>query len=130
MTTRKLSGITGAVVRGWYEWLVEEDMGCCHFPFAENAEHVYSVCMGWHDSGREGWKIAWLIGRQSHRNIMQSDLDLDFEMPYDPETGDVDDTLETVEPGKDWKAADWNAVAKGMRSTARRVWRDWGKEGA
>lgn len=130
MTTRKLNEITGAMVRGWYEWLVETDMGCCHLPFAENATHVYSVCMGWHDAGRDGWKVAWLIGRQSHRNVMQCDLDLDFEMPYDPETGDVDDTHELVEPGKDWTAADWNAVAARMRSTARRVWRDWKREGA
>ncbi len=116
MKYEKLAKIDGKTLKDWHDWLVKEDMGCCHVPFAEDEKYVYSVCMGWHDTGKEGWKIAWEIGRQSHINIMQSDLDLDFEQPWDEETGDVDDTLSLVDADEDW-----DALAAVVRATAERV---------
>ena len=124
----KQKEVTGEFVRESYEWLKTEDCGCCSVCFAQDRKHDYAVCIGWHDCGRdEGWKIAWKIGRQTHNNIMQSDFDIDFEMPYNEETGDVDDTLETIEVigGKPIGYMSWTTLAMYIRKTAERVWNDW-----
>ena len=164
----KLMNVTGKIVKEWYEWLQEAQDGCCSIWFDSTDKYRYVVCMGWHhyddepvldESGkhvRENgfakfkpiWKVAWKIGRQTHNNIMQCDLDVDFEMPYVTEEmakenksmydGDVDDTLEVVECEKitpksgrpcRWSVPlgypSWNALAAHMRNTARRVFRDW-----
>lgn len=102
----------------------------------------------------EGWRICWKIGRQTHNSIMQCDYDIDFEMPYvtaamskaDPVLvkGDVDDTNEdivlkwgkVVAKGRNGRVESmrlgapvgyrsWEDLAKDVRRTARRVWRDW-----
>lgn len=52
---------------------------------------------------------------------MQSDLDVDFDMPYDPETGDVYDTLSYLD-GADSSDFDWNRLADEMNSTAQEVY--------
>lgn len=167
MRSMELNKLTGKMVKKWYAWLRKNDMGCCLIWFASTDKYRYCVCMGWHnygdvkpwsdkdEYGADGFRVAWKIGRQTHNNIMQCDLDIDFEMPYvtekmakdNPELceGDVDDTLEEVECekivhkpfkycGKTWHPwrwsvpagyRDWNALAARMRKVARRVWRDW-----
>lgn len=150
-----LKEVTGKTVKGWYEWLLKEDQGCCSVYFADNDKYRYCVCMGWHasgtdENGKQQWVVAWKIGRQTHNNAMQCDFDVDFEMPYvseaeaaaNPElcAGDVDDTLEIVSARKrttiyretKFSAPDgyrsWEALATQIRKTARRVWQDWRKE--
>lgn len=76
--------------------------------------------MGWHDDGEDG-EIAWKIGQQSFNNAMQTDLDIDFDMPYDPETGDVYDTLSYLD-GADSRNFDWNRLADEMNRTAQEVY--------
>lgn len=176
MRTCDLKEVTGKELKKWWEWLVREQEGCCSVHFASTEKYRYCVCMGWRKVGvddgpgewrtcgamryqtmksHEEWRIYWKIGRQTHNNIMQTDLDLDFEMPFvteamaeaDPElcAGEVDDTSEEVECvkimrkpfkycGKIWHPwrwsvpkgyRDWNALAAHVRKTARRVWRDW-----
>lgn len=135
MRYMELNKLTGKTVREWYAWLRKEDQGCCSVWFESTDKYRYCVCMGWHDCG-DGWKVAWKIGRQTHNNIMQCDFDVDFEMPCNPETGDVDDTLEEVEcekivHPKSWRWSSpkgyrgWDRLAACMRKTARRVYRDW-----
>ena len=163
-----LMKLTGRLVKEWYNWLRAEGDGCCSICFDSTGKYDYVVCMGWHhcDDGpvvdekgnqvyeglvpkyRAVWKIAWKIGRQTRNSIMQCDFDVDFEMPYDNETGDVDDTLEVVKcekivhkPYKRWGKTwhpwrwsvpagyrDWNALAARMRRQARRVFKDWKDE--
>lgn len=166
MVYKDLKNLTGKMVKAWYTWLRAAEQGCCSLWFASTDKYRYCVCMGWHHYDdemvldghgnpvttkwgvkyRPVWKVAWKIGRQTHNNIMQCDLDVDFEMPYvteamakaDPKLcdGGVDDTLEVVECTKivhpktsRWSKPDgyrsWNALAAYMRKTARRVWRDW-----
>lgn len=141
-----LKEVTGKEVKGWYEWLLANDCGCCSIHFASTDNYRYCVCMGWHDLGDgpkeknyRHWVVAWKIGRQTHNNIMQCDFDVDFEMPYPEGGGDVDDTLEIVSARKrttiyretKFSAPDgyrsWEALAAHMRKTARRVWKDWRK---
>jgi len=167
-----LKELTGKMVKEWYAWLRKTDDGCCSLWFGSTDKYRYCVCMGWHHCDDEPvvnekgnqvyeglvpkykaiWKVAWKIGRQTHHNIMQCDLDVDFEMPYVTEemakahpdlyrVGDVDYTLETVECariasgphrgqwGKPAGYLSWEALAAQMRKVARRVWKDWRKEG-
>lgn len=123
----RLAEVTGETVHGWYDWLVKEQCGCCSVVFARDAKWNWVVCMGWHSEGDGKWQVAWKIGRESPRNAMQTDLDLDFEMPYDPETGDVDDTLEVLGSPPKTKAK-WNALARAMRDRAVRTYGRWKEE--
>lgn len=121
-----LKDVTGKFVKESVEWLREQANGCCSICFATDDRYNYAVCIGWHDVG-DGWVLAWKIGRQALNNIMQCDLDVDFELPYSDESGDVDDTLETIEvvDGKPVGYRSWSDLASRIRSEARRVWRDW-----
>jgi hypothetical protein len=155
-----LTKLTGKLVKEWYHWLYTDGDGCCSVCFDSTEKYNYVVCMGWHHyddemvldkngnpvQGEYGikyrpvWKIAWKIGRQTRNNIMQGDFDVDFEMPFDDETGDVDDTLEVVEcavltncrRGLPYSAPSgylgWDALASHMRKQARRVFKDWKDE--
>ena len=133
---RKIAECTGAWLKGCVDWLVKTQGGCCHLKFDTDTKNDYCVCIGWHDytgdpkDGDSRYKLAWKIGRQSIRNVMQCDFDIDFEMPYNPETGDVDDTLETIEvvDGRPVGYRSWADLAAHMRKVARRVWREWAEE--
>ena len=138
MKTGGLKDVTGKFARSSVKWLHARQMGCCSICFATDDRYNYSVCIGWHDGGH-GCEVAWKIGRQTTNNIMQCDFDVDFEMPYD-ETGDVDDTLETVECAvlanrrrslpysapRGYRS--WDALAARMRGQARRVFKNWKDE--
>lgn len=112
---RDLKRLNGMTVKRWWEWLNDVQQGCCHLEYAQDDKYVYSVCMGW-----LGDMIAWKIGRQSHNNAMQCDFDIDFEMPYNEESGEVDDT--TAFLGDEF---DWKEVAKDMKREAKRVAEAW-----
>ena len=129
MKTGGLKDVTGKFARSSVKWLHARQMGCCSICFATDDRYNYSVCIGWHDGGH-GWEVAWKIGRQTTNNIMQCDFDVDFEMPYSDESGDVDDTLETIEvvKGKPVGYRSWAELASRMRDEARRVWHDWKEE--
>ena len=149
-----LSEVTGRWLRESYKWLVAQECGCCHVEFAESGTHRISVCVGWTDDGggsqAEGphYSVAWKIGWQTSRNAMQTDLDLDFDMPWNTKEycdrknaelkargelsrysryveGEVYDTEELIElkPGRTTPAnyRDWNALAAHVRKTAREV---------
>ena len=124
-----LKDVTGKFARSSVKWLHARQMGCCSICFATDDRYNYSVCIGWHDGGH-GWEVAWKTGRQTTNNIMQCDFDVDFEMPYSDESGDVDDTLETIEvvKGKPVGYRSWAELASRMRDEARRVWHDWKEE--
>ena len=119
-TTRRLEKLTPDFVRGWFESLMEAQEGCCHLEYAADEKYAYSVCMGWTQgfADKQGqFDVAWKIGRQTHNNIMQCDLDIDFEMPWDEKTGDVDNTLTRV-----CGSSNWEHEAFEMREEARRIW--------
>ena len=129
MKMGSLKDVTGKFVKESVKWLKKEQMGCCSICFATDVKYNYAVCVGWHDTGH-GWEVAWKIGRQTINNIMQCDFDIDFEMPYSDESGDVDDTLETIEVvgGKPVGYRSCADLAAYMRKAAQRVWWDWAEE--
>lgn len=125
----KLDEITGDAVRKAHATLWAEGDGCWAVCFATDSKYNYAVCIGWHDTG-DGWMVAWKIGRQTTNNVMQCDFDVDFEMPYDPETGDVDDTLDVIDPENGgFNAETWDSYAKRIREEASRVWERWKEVG-
>ena len=94
----KLAKITGKDVRNALEFLRSNNIGCWHMPvLVRDDGWEYDIVIGWHDVGSEatypyfdqGYAISWKIGYQSPRNAMQSDMDLDFDMPWSKKTGDV-----------------------------------------
>ena len=128
----KLPKIDGKTLKNWYEWLKEQDCGCCHMKIGDTELHEVDVCMGWHQYEEEEtrdevsrsrrfkpvWKIAWKIGWQSPHNAMQCDLDVDFDMPGPcNKYGDAYDTLSEVGESKTMK--DWNKLAGEINKTAR-----------
>lgn len=116
-----LKNVTGKTLKGWWEWLVREQAGCCSVHFASTEKYRYCVCMGWQsgygpasdekwrgkdgklrqafcppvdpEEAAEGWRICWKIGRQTHNNVLQCDYDADFEMPY------VTERMAKADPG-------------------------------
>ena len=153
MKNKELAQVTGKWLKGCYKWLVKEDSGCCHIVFGTTAKHNVCVCVGWTDDGTgsqaEGphYSVAWKIGWQTFNNAMQTDLDLDFDMPWNTKAycdkmnakltkeerkcgvryveGDVYDTEEIIElkEGRTTPQGyrDWNALAAFVRRTAREV---------
>lgn len=150
----ELAKVTGKWLKGCYKWLVKEDCGCCHIVFGTTAKHNVCVCVGWTNDGTgsqaEGphYSVAWKIGWQTFNNCMQTDLDVDFDMPWNTKAycdrmnaelkakgeyskynryveGDVYDTEEIIElkEGKTTPRGhrDWNALAAFVRKTARKV---------
>lgn len=167
---KKLMQVTGKWLKNTYRWLVdhEDQGGCAHIPFDYSGTHRICVCVGWHkidvDDGpgepvkvgnctiathksHEEWRVAWKIGWEPLNNGMQTDLDIDFEMPWNTKAycdkmnakltkeerergdryceGEVYDTEEVIEL-KDGKTTpvgyrDWNALAAFIRKTARKV---------
>ena len=111
-------GIDGKTLKSWVNWLKKENEGCCHKKVGETNNHEIDIVVGWHKNDNDEWAIHWKIGQQSFNNCMQCDLDIDFDMPYDPETGDVVDTL-TEFPDKD--QIDWEYEAKEINRIAKEV---------
>ena len=112
-----LKDVTGKFARSSVKWLHARQMGCCSICFATDDRYNYSVCIGWHDGGH-GWEVAWKIGRQALNNVMQCDLDVDFDMPGPcNKYGDAYDTLSEVGEFKTMK--DWNSLAGEINKAAR-----------
>lgn len=132
----KLPKIDGKTVKDHVEWLRANDCGCCRFHLIDTDEYRIHICIGWHefDETEPGpevkvgnctmstfkhkpvWKTAWKIGMETFNNAMQTDLDVDFIMPYDSDTGDVCDTLTEIGEAKTMKY--WNAIAADMNKCA------------
>ena len=126
MKMGSLRDVTGKFARESVKWLREQSNGCCSICFATDDKYNYAVCIGWHYTGSD-WVVAWKIGRQTTNSVMQSDFDIDFEMPYSDESGDVDDTLEKIEVFGSTLIGyrSWAALASRMRVEASRVWNSW-----
>ena len=130
MKTGELKEATGEWVKSCYDWLQKEKQGCCSLWYESTEKWRYCVCIGWHQWGypvdKDGWHVAWKIGRQSHNNIMQCDFDVDFDMPWPcNQHGDVWDSLTEIQPAigvSNFKKF-WNEVATEIRKEARKVWR-------
>ena len=116
----KLNKINAKTLKKWAKWLKAQDCGCCHSRIGDTDTVEMDICMGWHDFG-DGYEIAWKIGMQSFNNGMQCDLDIDFQMPYDRESGEIYDTLSPI---GDIDGVDYGRLAREINATAKRVY-EW-----
>ena len=88
--------MTGREIRDWVKWLLKHQEGCCHKPLRFGERNELCVCVGWRNVGdsdpdpdnpgrwihRDKWMVVAELGFQSYRNGMQTDLDIDFKLPW------------------------------------------------
>ena len=88
MRYRRVRGAKGRVnaheIRDWVGWLLEDGEGCCHKGVAYTENNEVCICVGWRDDG-DKWCVYGKVGFQSNDNAMQTDLDSDFQMPWNTE---------------------------------------------
>ena len=114
---RPIKQVTASKLKGDVEWLKEQGTGCCHRHLWTDDEgnRVY-VVVGWteHFGGEEEgliqaidgstvWTVCARIGYQTKNSAMQTDMDLDFPMPYNPDTGDCWDYTTPVREDEDYE---------------------------
>lgn len=125
-----LPKITGSELKDWAEWLKEENCGCCRkYLLTDDDDNDWYILMGWSDGYDESdngkwqsgtFKINTKIGYQPSNSLMQTDLDIDFNCPYDKETDEVDDTNWTLS-----EEPDWDKLANELNDVAKRVINRW-----
>lgn len=125
--------ISGKTLYDWCKWLLEEQDGCCHLRIASTGRNYIAICAGWSDTG-DGYEIAAEVAFQSERNIMQCDFGIDWEMPWNPETGDIMDTRVYICDGEGngltkSECAKAAADLNGMVTEAFRLLKDMEKAG-
>lgn len=91
---------------GTYYWIIGED-----------EENDWAIVLGWGNGFEENtnddctdgtWRICAKLAFQSKRNIMQCDYDIDWDMPYDEESGEVDNNEISIYPDTNLESViDW-----------------------
>ena len=85
---------------GTYHWILGTD---------EN-NNDWAIVLGWHDGFdaeeqddcMDGtWRLCAKLAYQPNNSIMQCDYDVDWLMPYDEESGEVDDNEVSIYPRTD-----------------------------
>lgn len=100
-----------------------EEMRCTHqngtyyWIIGEDEENDWAIVLGWADGFDEmeddnnldgTWRICAKMAFQSKKSIMQCDYDIDWDMPYDKITGEVDDNEVSIYPGTNLESViDW-----------------------
>lgn len=113
------------------QWLNQQKCGCCyHTVDTTDGGTKLAIVVGWSDGfeeAKEGtpnadgtWRICAKVAYQHANNAMQCDFDIDWAMPYNQDTGDVDDTTTEVSGTADEVA--W------LNEEASRVWEEWHNE--
>lgn len=110
--------------------LWENKCGCCHWHLlTDDKGRRWSIVVGWsYGFGEDedgyfsdgAWQICSKIAYQEKDNAMQTDFDLDFTMPYDEKTGEVDDTCSAVS-----RSEDYNRLAEDLLKAFKRVTDTW-----
>lgn len=101
-----MTKLTEATIRKSVEWLMQEKCGCCNYHLlTDDNGRMWSIVIGWQDGYDPSdsnlysdgtWAICTKIAYQEPDNMMQTDFDIDFTMPYDEATGEVDDTCHCI----------------------------------
>ena len=87
---------------GTYHWILGRD---------EN-DNDWAIVLGWADGFEEDktdvctdgtWRLCAKVAYQPWNSIMQCDYNIDWSMPYNEESGEVDDTEISIYPNTDLK---------------------------
>ena len=91
--------------------------GTYYWYLGEDEENDWAIVLGWADGFEEDpndnnldktWRICAKMAFQSKKSIMQCDYDVDWLMPYDEETMEVDDNEISIYPDTDLAGVvDW-----------------------
>lgn len=110
----------------------KEQGGCYHWKICANTDDnkdIYIV-LGWtryeYDGGNtkyynEGYNLAVKVAYQSSNSIMQSDYDIDFNLPYNLHDGEIDNDFEYLLSD----TTDFNSIAKDLNSNASWLIKHW-----
>ena len=116
-TLMTIAILAARVKKAAVEMAEEQMSGCCYWRLGNIKNHVFAICIGWqpgyenepddtfasHDGDiGNGYHLAIKLAFQPANSIMQCDFDVDWLMPYDPNTGDVDDTCEAIYADTDY----------------------------
>ena len=83
--------LTEALAKEFFNKVSEDHTMTSWHPFAIDSNYIWAIVYGWVDSADGvGVKVAYCP-----RKSLMNEYDMDWIMPYDAETGDVDDT-ETI----------------------------------
>ena len=92
---------------GTYRWILGRDAN----------KNDWAIVLGWaygfdeteNDDCTDGaYRMCVKLAYQPWNSVMQCDYDLDWTMPYDEETGEVDDTEFAIYPNTNFEEAiDW-----------------------
>lgn len=88
------------------DFLLKNKCGTSRFLQVEKNGWRIAIVFGWQDEGEnlgdeyadDNWHIACKVGIQEVNNIMQCDLDIDWQYPICKATGDCWDTSCTIYP--------------------------------
>ena len=80
----------------------KEQGGCYHWKVCSQGDKDIAIVLGWtngfdkDDPSKDKyqddtWRLAVKVGYQPSNSMMQCDYDIDFNLPYNPDTGDVCD---------------------------------------
>ena len=93
---------------GTYHWCLEND---------NDDDNCWAIVLGWADGFEEDpndncldgtWRICAKLAFQPWNSIMQCDYDIDWMMPYDEETMEVDDNEVPIYSDTDFEeTVDW-----------------------
>lgn len=103
-----------------------DHMGCAWVPLAEDGGMRHAIVVGWVDvDGTD--ELHAKVARQPTNSVMQCDYDVDWEMPYDPATGEVWDTDVAVSSDDAWDEEWLVDQARVLAATGFDPWRSRGE---
>lgn len=90
----------------WFYWLDRDEK-----------DNDWAIVVGWQDGYEEdpeddctdgSWRLCAKVAYQPWNSVMQCDYDIDWTMPYDEETGEVDDVEMSIYQDSDLRGiAEW-----------------------
>ena len=112
----------------------KEQGGCYRWKVYANTDDNkdISIVLGWTDGFDKNdpdkdkyqddtWRLAVKVGYQPSNSIMQCDYDVDFNLPYNPDNGDVCDDCEYCI----YETTNFEALAKDINTNASWVLKHW-----
>ena len=85
-----------------------ETNACAHYYVGHDKKNDYALVFGYDEEEVLRGKVAF----QPKNSIMQCDYEVDWNMPYNEETGDVDDTAVIIinEEDIEWLFEQWERI--------------------
>jgi len=112
----------------------KEQGGCYRWKVYANTDDNkdISIVLGWTDGFDKNdpdkdkyqdntWRLAVKVGYQPSNSMMQCDYDVDFNLPYNPDNGDVCDDCEYCI----YETTDFEALAKDINHNTSWVIKHW-----